>query len=794
MPRPSPSPRRPSLALIALSIACGLVAAAPLPAEPGAGREVVPLRARPFDLARVRILSGPFREAMQRDRRYLHDLDADRLLHAFRRNAGLPSEAEPLGGWERPGCELRGHTLGHFLSACALMHAATGDEELRRKAASIVAELAKCQEALGESGYLSAFPESFFDRVEAGQQVWAPYYTLHKMYAGLIALRRHARLEQALDVATGMARWNAGRLAALDTEAMQRMLEKTEQGGMNDALAELYAATGERRWLDLARRFDQRRYVEPLAAGVDRLRGEHVNSLIPNIVGTARQYELTGNERDRRIAEFFWRQVTTHRCYATGGTSHHEHWRTEPDHLARELGDFTQETCCTYNLLKLTRHLFCWSPEPRYADYYERALYTSILATQNPRSGMMMYFVPLGSGRWKMYNHPTEAFWCCTGTGLESHARYGESIYYHDANGLWVNLFIPSRLSWPEKGLRLFQETRFPEDPRTALRLELDAPTELTVRVRIPEWVGDRCRVRVNGGPAGPSPRPGSYLELRRRWKDGDRIEVDLPMSLRSWPMPDDPTVVAFLYGPLVLAGDLGSDRLTDDERHTSENWFRYPDPRPAPPLLGDASRPADWIEPVPGRALAFRTRGQERAITLRPYHRLFDRRYAIYWRVFRPGSEEHRSHLAAEEAARRRAARRVDAVLVGVSHDERAHNLRGENMASGSFSGRSWRHASDGGWLSYDLKVRPELPMTLVVTYWGSDSGPRTFDVLVDSTRLETRTLNMDRPGEFFEVELALPRDLVTGKERVTVRFDAHPGQTAGGVFGCEVLRPADD
>ena len=396
------------LLILALTLSCNIIE--PNPKSPIVVKNVIDFKAQPFSLKQVRLLDGPFKDAMERDRKYLHELSSDRLLHTFRINAGFESSAQPLGGWESPNGELRGHTMGHYLTACALMYSSTGDEELKAKADAIVAELAKCQDAIGDTGYLSAYPETWFDRVEAGRRVWAPYYTLHKIYAGLLDMYALCGNEQALEIAEKMAAWNKGRLDKMDDAHMQRMLDGNEQGGMNDAFANLYSLTGNDVYFQLSERFNQDKYVEPLSRGEDNLTGEHANSFIPNIIGTARQYELTGDQTDREIAEFFWSQVVNHRSYCTGGTSNDEHWRFEPDHIAEQLGNNTQESCCTYNMLKLTRHLFSWTADVKYADYYERALYNSILSTQNPESGMMMYFVPLATGRWKMYNQPNNSF------------------------------------------------------------------------------------------------------------------------------------------------------------------------------------------------------------------------------------------------------------------------------------------------------------------------------------------------------------------------------------------------
>jgi DUF1680 family protein len=707
-------------------------------------------------------------------------------------NAGLPSEAQPLGGWERPDCEVRGHSLGHYLSACALMYASTGDEQIKAKADRIVTELAQCQQALG-NGYLSAFPESHIDRAEECRPVWAPYYCLHKMMAGLLDMYIHCENKQALEIVRAMAAWCKSRCDELSPDQMQQMLDRTEQGGMNEALANLYALTGDPNHLALSRRFVQHSYNDPLAEERDELKGQHVNSFIPNIIGTARQYEVAGEPRDRRIADFFWDQVTRARCYCTGGTSNHEHWQTDPYKLATELSDHTQETCCTYNMLKLTRHLFCWDPESRYADYYERALFNSILSTQDPETGMMMYFVPLASGRWKYYNLPTESFWCCTGTGMENHAKYGDSIYFHDREGIYVNLFVASELDWSEKGLRIRQETRFPEEDATRILLHAERPTELAVRVRVPDWTDGHAPAKLNDQPLNLQANAAGYLEIRRTWHDGDRLDVAFPMKLRVHPMPDDDTLVAFLYGPLVLAGRLGAEGLTEEMTCTTENWYRFPRDQiaQAPMLVVDSDDLDDWIKPAAGDPLTFRTAGQSRDVTLVPYHRLFGERYAVYWHVYRRGSPEHHRALAAQEARDRYQARCADEVQIGDRRSESAHSLKGERTQAGSHQGRFWRHAKDGGWFSYRLGVLPDQPMTLRLTYWGSDAGKRTFDILVDGRQVGTQTLNRNRPEDFFEVDYPLPEEWTRNKQEVTVTFRAHPGNFAGGIFGCAMLKP---
>src|SRR5512140_2127716 len=454
-------------------------------------------RVHPFDLQQVRLLDGPIKVAAEQNRAFLHSLELDRLLHTFRLTAGLPTSATPLGGWEEPKVELRGHFTGHFLSVCALMYASVGDEVLKAKADTLVAELAKCQDKLG-SGYLSAYPEEFIDRVETTGKVWAPWYTLHKMYHGLIDVYVYTGNKQALDVVKKMAAWAKKRIDRLSDEQMQKML-KTEFGGMSESLFNLYAITHDPDHLALAKRFEKRSFLDPLQDQVDKLRGLHANTHIPQAIGAARGYELTGEDRYWTISTFFWNQIVHARSYVTGGTSNGEHWGSEPYHLASQLGPSTEESCCSYNMLKLTSHLFSWYPDPEYAEYYERTYFNSILPTQDTQTGMLMYYKPLGSGWYKTFGSPRNSFWCCTGTGVESFGRLASDIYYHDGNSIFVNLFIPSELRWEEKGLTLRQETNFPEMASTRLTMRMKQPTALALKIRIPKWAGAGTRVKING-------------------------------------------------------------------------------------------------------------------------------------------------------------------------------------------------------------------------------------------------------------------------------------------------------
>ena len=603
-------------------------------------RKDAPFKARPFPMAQVRLLPGIYKDAQEWNRGYMHRLDAGRLLYNFRQNAGLPvGPAPPLGGWESPadgahGTELRGHFTGHFLSASALLFASTGDTDAKEKAGEMVAELAKCQDHLGD-GYLSAFPTGLFDRLDSGRNLpWAPFYTVHKIMAGLLDMYQLAGNQQALDVAQEMAGW-ADRWSAPKTEEHMQEILNVEFGGMGETLYSLAAATGNDQWARLGDRFTKKRFVNPLASRRDELRGLHVNTHIPQVIAAARRYEISGDLRFHDVADFFWWEVTSARCYVTGGTSNGESWQAQPRQLGAELkrGVSTAECCCAYNMLKLTRHLYGWTADPRYFDYYERAMLNHRLGTIRPEKGYSQYYLSLTPGAYKTFGSEDHSFWCCTGTGVEEYAKLVDSIYWRDEQGIYVNQFIASELDWSEKGLRLRQETRFPEEQGTSLVVAAAKPVQMALRLRIPSWLEAGPTVKVNGKPIEASASPGSYLTLARTWKTGDRIEMALPMRLSIEAMPDEPQTQAVLYGPLVLAGDLGGDGLTDQATIGQMGPRVNRSAIEIPAIHAPAADPASWLKPA-GRPLTFRTTGQPKDLDLAPLNSIFDKRYIVYWQV----------------------------------------------------------------------------------------------------------------------------------------------------------------
>ncbi len=603
----------------------GQSAAVPKPV----GHEVVVPRAISFPMKDVRLQPGAFHTAAEVNRKYLKTLSPDRLLHTFRLTAGLPSSAEPFGEWEKPDCELRGHfTGGHYLSACALAFASSGDEELKRNGDLMVTELAKCQ-TLHRNGYLSAFPPELFDRLRDGVNVWAPFYTMHKIMAGHLDMYTLAGNEQALDTVQKMVRWVRSWADPLSEQQMQRVL-LVEYGGMGEVLANLYGVTGKREYLDLAKRFDKKGFFDPLAAHRDELKGLHVNTHIPQVIAAARLYELTGDKRYWNIADYFWDEVTSERSFCTGGTSNWEFWKSEPGVLSTELSMDTAEDCCVYNMLKLTRHLFGWSPQAGYMDYYERVLLNHRMGTIDPETGTTVYYLSHGNGYSKIYSEPFNSFWCCSGTCAEEFAKLTDTIYFHDDDSMFVNLYIASEVNWAEKGLRVTQQTAFPEEQGTTLLISTAKPADVDLKLRVPYWA-KKGSVKVNGRPVPAFADPSSYLVLRGPWKNGDRIELNLPMHLHAAPMPDKESLQAAMYGPLVLAA-----RFEEEPR---DKWYRHfraeekQEPAPTLQFKGKLDDPATWLEPAGGK-LAFRANSQNQAVAFAPLSSIVHERYSVYHEI----------------------------------------------------------------------------------------------------------------------------------------------------------------
>jgi len=603
----------------------------------------VSLKALSFNVSDVRLLDSRFKDNMERESQWILSISADRLLHSFRTTAGLYSgnkggyfTVTKLGGWESLDCELRGHSTGHILSGLALLYATTGNEIYKIKADSIIQSLVAVQQALDQGGFISAYPQMLIDRNIAGQRVWAPWYTLHKIYAGLIDQYLYCHNSQALEIIKNAADWAYNKLSPLSDETRQTML-RNEFGGVNEAFYNLYVITGNEKHLWLARYFYHEEVISPLKNEIDNFDNKHANTFIPKIIGEARNYEITGSEDSRQIATFFWNTVVNHHSFVTGSNSDKEKFFT-PDKISEHLTGYTGESCNVYNMLKLTRHLFCWDADVRYADYYERALYNHILGQQDPATGMISYFLPMLSGAHKVYSTPEHSFWCCVGTGFENQAKYGEAIYYHDDKGIFVNLIIPSELAWKEKGVKLRQQTDFPSGETSTLTFVETSSSEMPLYIRYPYWTAN-ISIKINGRKISVKQKPGSYITLNRKWVTGDKVEITYPMRLWIAPSNDNPDIAAIMYGPLVLAGEMGTDQFIKHAPYSNPELFNdyytydYNVPYNIVKSLSiDRKNIGKSIVAIDGIPLNFKSIKEN--ITLRPLYDVHRQRYVVYWNL----------------------------------------------------------------------------------------------------------------------------------------------------------------
>lgn len=764
--------------------------------------------ASPYPLSSVRLLPGPFSEAVAADRAYILSHDPDRLLAPFRREAGLTPRAESYKDWESAG--LDGHTAGHYLSALAALIASTGDAELRRRLDYMIDELALCQEA-ADDGYLGGIPggRAFWTdfaagRIKAGgfdlNGKWVPWYNLHKTFAGLRDAHVLAAQPRALALLVRYGDWCERVTSGLSDAQMQDML-RAEHGGMAEVLADLSALSGQPRFLRLAKRFQHRAILDPLIRGEDRLTGLHANTQIPKIAGLQRVAELEGDEAAEVGARFFWETVTRNRSVAFGGNSMAEHFNNPADF--RPLLEHREgpETCNTTNLLHLTTLLFDRAPSSALADYYERALFNHLLSSINPSRPGFVYFTPIRPAHYRVYSKPGEHFWCCVGTGMENPGRYGAFVYARAPDGLYVNLFVASELRAPELGLLLRQETAFPDDPSSRLSLRLERPATFTLRVRRPGWVATGAfAARVNGETFAASAAPDGYVALRREWRDGDVVALDLPMRTTVEGWPDGSAWRAIFHGPVLLAAPAGTAEL--DGLIAGEGRRAHIAGGPlvpinhAPVILGSPADISGHVVPDPAAGpLHFRLRdiaepAPEAGLPLAPFFRLHDQRYQIYFEVL--PREAHAAALARradeERAKLDLEAATLDLVRVGEQQPEVDHAFFGEDTATGEHQGRRWRH---GRVFGYTLNTRGVHSAVLSVTYWGGDRG-RAFDVIAGGSVVAVERLEAAAPNRFVEHRYPLsPEMLATLADgALPVRFSAHPGSLAGGVYEVRLLR----
>ena len=729
-----------------------------------------------FKLSDVRLTQSAFKHAEDMDIRYLLALDPDRLLAPYLKGAGLTPKADNYTNWENTG--LDGHVGGHYLSALSMMWAATGNEEIGRRLDYMLAELKRCQDAAGD-GYLSGVPDGrmMWKEIAEGNiraaafglnDRWVPLYNIHKIYAGLRDAYLQAGKEQAKEMLVKLTDWMAELTKNLSDEQMQDML-RSEHGGLNETFADVAAITGDKRYLELARRFSHMAILNPLKEKEDKLTGIHANTQIPKVIGFKRIADLEGNDEWSDAAQFFWETVVKNRSITIGGNSVREHFHPADNFESMLTSEQGPETCNTYNMLRLTKMFFETTGEAQYMDYYERALYNHILSTQDPVQGGFVYFTPMRSGHYRVYSQPQTSFWCCVGSGLENHARYGEMIYSHKGDkALYVNLFIPSTLAWGD--VDITQQTAFPDEEGTTITVSpRGGKKRFAMMVRLPEWCSqEEVSCDIDGVKQKATVENG-YIKVERAWKAGERLHINMPMHLRAIGLPDNSKNYSFLYGPIVLAARMGTQQqegmFADDSRggHIA-NGPRLP-LQNMPVVVGAAETLLNHLAKDEGK-LTFRLSGVRpdnyEGMTLEPFYRIHESRYMVYWPLMT--EEEWAVKRTEQERSEREAmaldGRTADKVICGEQQPESDHFVKMEASNMGDDEGTHWRETRS--WFSYRMKTAGNAAAIRIV--FAPDAN-RDARILVDDVEIGTIAAGGTSP-----VELPLPQD--KGKaEYITIK-----------------------
>ena len=758
-----------------------------------------------FPLAQVRLLDGQFKDAQKADLEYLLSLDADRLLAPYLKEAGLQPKAPNYGNWENTG--LDGHIGGHYLSALAMMSASTGDPKIKEKFEYMLGELQRCQDKSGD-GYLCGVPggRNIWNEITGGtikastfnlNGKWVPLYNIHKIFSGLYDAWTIAGSTKAGEMLIKLSDWFMGVCGNLSEEQIQKMLI-SEHGGINEVYANLAEATGKKKYLDFARRLSHRELLNPLMQHKDELNGLHANTQIPKVIGFQRTGQLSGDTSWVSASRFFWNTVVKNRSVSIGGNSVREHFNPRDDFSLVMDSREGPETCNSYNMLKLTKNLFSLEPLTDYMDYYERTLYNHILSSQHP-SGGFVYFTPMRPGHYRVYSTAQKSFWCCVGSGLENHAKYGEAIYAYQNNDIYVNLFIPSVLSWKEKGIELKQETQFPDKEESNLLLKLEKPKKFTLYLRYPAWAKKgKMRIEVNGKVVNIPYYDHQYIAIYRKWKTGDRIKLILPMYTKAETLPDSSSWVSFTYGPIVLAAKLTGNDLTglraDDARMGHIAWGKLTPMHHIPLMVGEVATMGSALQKnAYSDSLSFIApsivhQQKYKGIQLIPFSDIHDSRYVIYFPYSTAAElpKKEKQLTKWEEESQKREAETVDIISCGEQQPESDHAFSGETTQVGIFKERRYRKAK--GWFSYILKNKGGEGKKVRVMLYGNEKG-KNFDILVNNMLIGTVRLVEDLGDRFYEKEFILPEE-VTNKRELLIKFITHKDSETAGVYEIRLVR----
>lgn len=745
-----------------------------------------------FDLKDVKLLDSPFKNAQEIDKKYLLDLNADRLLAPFLREAGLPQKAQSYTNWENTG--LDGHIGGHYVSALSLMYASTGDAQIKDRLDYMISELKRCQDE-NENGYIGGVPggKAIWDEIAKGDirasgfglnNRWVPLYNIHKTYAGLRDAYLIAGNQTAKDMLIQMTDWAIKLVANLSDEEIQDML-RSEHGGLNETFADVAVITGDEKYLKLAHQFSHQLILNPLLLHEDKLTGLHANTQIPKVLGFKRIADIEGNGAWSEASLFFWKTVVEHRSVSIGGNSVREHFHPSNDFSSMMTSNEGPETCNTYNMLRLSKMLYQTSLDKKYIDFYEKALYNHILSSQHPQTGGLVYFTQMRPGHYRVYSQPQTSMWCCVGSGIESHAKYGEMIYAHIDNDLYVNLFIPSALNWKEKNIEVIQENKFPDKQQTEITVNPKDKREFTIYIRYPSWIEKGAmRIHLNGNPY-PSDEKDGYLAIKRVWKKGDRINVELPMNIVAEQLPDKSNYYSFRYGPIVLAAKTGTDNMNglfaDDSRggHIAHGTL-FPLSE-MPLLVSNKDDIISKMKPVPGKPLTFilsnlYSTKYPTELEFIPFFRLHESRYIIYLQQTTPeGLASLREQIMRNEQERIILdSKTIDKVACGEQQPESDHFIQFEESQTGSFENIHWREAK--GWFSYLMNNKEKKAKVLYVQYFNSDKS-LDYEILINGVKGKKENMNNNPHSDLQFMLLDIPNDEI-GKEVLEVMFTGTTGK----------------
>ena len=762
------------------------------------------LYTKAFALGDVELLDGPFKHAQDLNVKVLLEYDVDRLLAPFLLQAGLEPKGKLFPNWEG----LDGHIGGHYLSAMAIHYASTGNEECLERMNYMLDELERCQKQ-SEHGFVGGVPDSdkIWDEIHGGNtgilgRYWVPWYNMHKTFAGLRDTWLYAGSERGKEMFLKLCDWALWVTEDLTPQQMESMLG-TEFGGMNEVFADAYQITGDQKYLTEAKRWTHHQLFDSMLQGVDNLDNKHANTQVPKVVGFARIAGVDGNNPDYvKASDFFWDRVANHRSVAFGGNSRREHFPQASDYHSYVEEREGPESCNTNNMLKLTEDLFFMNPEARYADFYENALYNHILSTQHPEHGGYVYFTSARPGHYRVYSQPNQGMWCCVGTGMENHGKYGEFIYSHFDNDLYVNLFIASRLDWKDRNVTIEQQTKFPDAETSVITVTpKKGKAKFRMLVRCPEWiVPGEMKVMCDGRNYAEGAEPSSYIAIDRKWKKGDKVEIVMPMHMRTEMLENVDDYVAIKHGPILMGVKTGTDNL-DGLIAGDGRWEHIASGKLVPVLetpyiIGDRNS-VDKALAAAGNSTTpalFADRKWAGA-QLVPFYQIHDSRYAIYYLMMSPEQyRQHEAEVAASEAARIDLDNRtVDRVQTGEQQPEVDHQMKAENSSKGNYEGEAWRDAKNGGFFEYTMATQKRTDLSLMVRYWGNESDfNRRFTILVDGTEIASESLSRKwNKAEFQNVTYQIPAKLLESKEQVTVRFQSSDRTVAGGVFMVRLVRP---